>query len=35
MTKKFFLLILDGWGLGPKHSADAIAQADTPYFDSL
>ena len=35
MTKKSFLLILDGWGLGPKHSADAIYQADTPYFDSL
>ncbi len=30
-----FLLILDGWGLGPKHSADAIFQANTPYFDSL
>ena len=35
MTKKSFLLILDGWGLGPKHSSDAIYQADTPYFDSL
>jgi len=30
-----FLLILDGWGIGPKYSADAIAQANTPYFDSL
>ena len=30
-----FLLILDGWGLGPKPSADAIFQADTPYFDGL
>jgi 2,3-bisphosphoglycerate-independent phosphoglycerate mutase len=30
-----FLLILDGWGLGPKYSADAIAQANTPFFDSL
>ncbi|HND87532.1 MAG TPA: 2,3-bisphosphoglycerate-independent phosphoglycerate mutase, partial [Saprospiraceae bacterium] len=35
MSKKSFLLILDGWGLGPKPSADAIYQADTPYFDSL
>lgn len=35
MTKKSFLLILDGWGLGPKPAADAIAQADTPYFDNL
>ena len=30
-----FLLILDGWGFGPKHEADAIYQAETPYFDSL
>jgi len=30
-----FLLILDGWGFGPKHAADAIYQAETPYFDSL
>jgi 2,3-bisphosphoglycerate-independent phosphoglycerate mutase len=35
MANKAFLLILDGWGLGPKHSADAIYQANTPYFDSL
>ena len=35
MTKKSFLLILDGWGLGPKHSADAIYQANTPFFDGL
>lgn len=35
MAKKAFLLILDGWGIGPKHSADAIYQAETPYFDSL
>ncbi len=30
-----FLLILDGWGLGPKPEADAIKQADTPFMDSL
>lgn len=35
MSKKAFLLILDGWGLGPKPSADAIFQAETPYFDEL
>ena len=35
MTKKACLLILDGWGIGQKPSADAILQADTPYFDSL
>ena len=35
MTNKAFLLILDGWGLGQKPAADAIAQANTPFFDSL
>ncbi len=30
-----FLIILDGWGLGPKLEADAIARANTPYFDIL
>lgn len=35
MTHKAFLLILDGWGIGQKPSADAILQANTPYFDSL
>jgi 2,3-bisphosphoglycerate-independent phosphoglycerate mutase len=35
MTNKAFLLILDGWGLGQKPEADAIAQADTPFFDQL
>lgn len=33
--KKLALLILDGWGLGQKHSSDAIFQAHTPYFDQL
>ena len=35
MTHKAFLLILDGWGIGQKPEADAIFQANTPYFDSL
>ena len=35
MAQKAFLLILDGWGIGPKHSADAIYQANTPFFDGL
>ncbi|MEZ4919128.1 MAG: 2,3-bisphosphoglycerate-independent phosphoglycerate mutase [Saprospiraceae bacterium] len=34
-SKRAFLLILDGWGIGPKREADAIAQADTPFWDSL
>lgn len=29
------LIIMDGWGLGSKRSADAIASADTPFVDSL
>jgi 2,3-bisphosphoglycerate-independent phosphoglycerate mutase len=33
--KKAALLILDGWGIGPKPSADAIEQANTPFFDQL
>lgn len=28
-------MILDGWGIGPDPSRSAIAQADTPYIDSL
>lgn len=32
---KAALFILDGWGLGPKFAADAIAQANTPYVDQL
>ncbi len=34
-TKKGLLVVLDGWGLGPVAEADAIAQADTPFFDRL
>ena len=29
------LIILDGWGLGPDPAVSAVAQAHTPYFDSL
>jgi len=33
--KKLALIILDGWGIGDGSRADAIASADTPFFDSL
>ena len=33
--KKVLLVILDGWGIGTKPEADAIAQAKTPFVDSL
>lgn len=33
--QRIMLIILDGWGLGQKPEADAIQQADTPYFDKL
>lgn len=32
---KALLVILDGWGLGDRPEADAIAQANTPVFDKL
>lgn len=38
MLKKYThtaLLILDGWGHGPNPSVSAIAQAKTPFIDSL
>jgi 2,3-bisphosphoglycerate-independent phosphoglycerate mutase len=34
-SKKTALLILDGWGIGPKPTADAIVQGNTPFFDGL
>ncbi len=34
-AKKVLLLILDGWGHGPKPEVSAIAQAQTPFIDSL
>ncbi len=33
--KKVALLILDGWGIGDGSKSDAIAQANTPFVDSL
>jgi len=33
--QKAILIILDGFGLGPVHEADAIFQANTPCFDAL
>jgi 2,3-bisphosphoglycerate-independent phosphoglycerate mutase len=33
--QKAILIILDGWGHGPKPEVSAIAQANTPYVDSL
>lgn len=35
MSKKAFLIILDGWGHGPKAESSAIDQANTVYVDSL
>lgn len=34
-TKRALLVILDGWGLGPDPKVDALAQANTPFFDGL
>jgi 2,3-bisphosphoglycerate-independent phosphoglycerate mutase len=34
-SKKVVLIIADGWGLGEQAEADAIRQADTPFFDQL
>jgi len=33
--KKTILIILDGWGVGDGSKSDAIANAETPYFDNL
>jgi 2,3-bisphosphoglycerate-independent phosphoglycerate mutase len=33
--KKVVLIIMDGWGHGPKTHANAIFQANTPFVDSL
>jgi len=35
MKKKAILIILDGWGHGIRPEASAIAQANTPFVDSL
>ncbi|SEQ76373.1 2,3-bisphosphoglycerate-independent phosphoglycerate mutase [Neolewinella agarilytica] len=34
-TGKTLLVILDGWGIGQRPEADAIAQANTPVFDRI
>jgi 2,3-bisphosphoglycerate-independent phosphoglycerate mutase len=34
-NKKVALVILDGWGIGKKDNSDAIANARTPFADSL
>jgi 2,3-bisphosphoglycerate-independent phosphoglycerate mutase len=33
--KKVVLMVLDGWGIGAGDRTDAIAQAHTPFIDSL
>jgi 2,3-bisphosphoglycerate-independent phosphoglycerate mutase len=35
MNKKVILMILDGWGISQDENTSAIAQANTPYIDSL
>ncbi len=35
MNKKVLLLILDGWGITQNPAVSAIAQANTPFVDSL
>ena len=35
MDRKVILMILDGWGISPDPKVSAIAQAKTPFFNSL
>ncbi len=35
MKEKIALIILDGWGIGDGSKSDAIAQAKTPFMDSI
>jgi 2,3-bisphosphoglycerate-independent phosphoglycerate mutase len=35
MQKKVILIIMDGWGHGPDPTRSAIAQANTPFINSL
>ena len=35
MVKKTLLIILDGWGEGPKSRSNAIYSTPTPYLDYL
>ena len=34
-SHKALLVILDGWGIGQRPEADAIAQANTPVYDRI
>ncbi len=34
-SQKALLVILDGWGIGQRPEADAIAQANTPVYDRI
>ena len=35
MSKRVLLMILDGWGISPDPAVSAVAQAKTPFVDSL
>lgn len=35
MKKRVILVILDGWGIGPKYEGNAIIRANTPIMDKL
>ena len=35
MSKKTFLMILDGWGIGDKSKSDVIFSTPTPNLDEL
>ena len=35
MSKKAILMILDGWGVGPRDKSNAIYHTPTPYWDYL
>ncbi len=35
MSKRVMLVIIDGWGITQDPAVSAVAQAHTPYFDSL
>ena len=35
MTQKALLMILDGWGVGPRDKSNAIYHTPTPYWDYL
>ncbi len=33
--KTHLLIIMDGWGIGPRNATNAVYQADTPFLDGL